>query len=391
MKKSVAEKGVGSFTQGSCAENVSPEMISSLHGLLLAWYSTACRDLPWRKTNDPYAVWLSEVMLQQTRVETVIPYWKRFMDAFPTIQALAEASLESVLTLWSGLGYYRRAQSLHRTAQQVCSHYAGLFPQTVRELCALDGIGAYTAGAIASIAYQQPAPLVDGNVARVFARIFAIREDVRQKDGLKQVWKLAETLVSSDQPGEWNQAVMELGSLICVPREPKCLLCPVSAVCEARIIGLERQLPIQLSKPKPTIEQRIAFVLVRDGHVLLGQRWRGINAGLWEPPMISMETSSSERVENQKAVLRQSFGIHARQLCRVNSISHILTHRRLEVEIWRGETVKALKDEWKQDIYQTLKWVSLNAFEYCPLSMLSRKILRAAGISHRAQSPVDLS
>jgi len=220
---------------------------------LLRWYRAHRRDLPWRRTRDPYAIWVSEVMLQQTRVETVVPYYERFLRAFPTPAALAEADASQVLAMWSGLGYYRRARLLHQGARAVAGRP---MPTSARELLTVPGIGRYTAGAIASIAHGEVAPLVDGNVARVIARLFALREDVSHGAGRERVWSLAAELLAepdaSADPGAFNQSLMELGARICVPREPRCSACPLQSYLPANSVLHERSaasLPVLIERP----------------------------------------------------------------------------------------------------------------------------------------------
>ncbi|HEY5946784.1 MAG TPA: A/G-specific adenine glycosylase, partial [Kofleriaceae bacterium] len=211
-------------------------------------YKRDRRDLPWRRTRDPYAIWVSEIMLQQTRVQTVIPYWERWMARFPTVTALAAAPLDDVLAAWAGLGYYSRARNLHAGAQAVTSAFAGALPRRASELRAVPGIGPYTAGAIASIAYGERAPLVDGNVARVLARVFAMRDDIKSSAGQKALWQRAGELMAAlpddHAPGDLNQGLMELGATLCSPTSPRCLLCPLAASCEAARTGRQDELPV---------------------------------------------------------------------------------------------------------------------------------------------------
>src|SRR6266404_3812291 len=215
----------------------------TFHRDLLRWYRRQHRQLPWRATRDPYRIWVSEVMLQQTRVDTVLPYYARWLRAFPTIRALAQARADRVLKLWEGLGYYSRARNLHRAAQTVVREYGGKLPRTAEGLRQLPGIGRYTAGAIASIAFDERTPLVDGNVARVFARIFAIRANVKSPRTLDCLWNLAENLLPDTNAGEFNQALMELGALVCTPVNPRCAACPMRRVCLAKARGLVDRLP----------------------------------------------------------------------------------------------------------------------------------------------------
>ena len=209
---------------------------------LLRWATKNLRDLPWRvEPRDPYRVWVSEIMLQQTQVVTVIPYFRRFTERFPTVQALAAAPLDDVLKLWEGLGYYARARNLHRAARKVVAEFEGRLPDTVEELSQLPGIGRYTLGAIASIAFGRDAPVVDGNVKRVLCRVYAIRGDARRPAVQKKLWALAEANLPKGKAGRWNEAMMELGATVCTPRSPRCDECPLAGVCRARALGIQEQ------------------------------------------------------------------------------------------------------------------------------------------------------
>ena len=252
---------------------------------LLGWYDGARRDLPWRRTRDPYAVWISEAMLQQTRVETVEGYWRRFLDALPTVADLAAADEEGVLALWSGLGYYRRARSLQAAARALVERHGGRFPRTRAELLALPGIGPYTAGALLSIAFDLPEPLVDGNVARVLARRFALELDPASGAGQRELWRRAAELVPAARAGDWNQALMELGATVCTPRAPRCGACPWGGECLARARGLSEVLPRARPRPAPLEVELTIAVAERGGALLLRRRPAGGRmAGLWEFP-----------------------------------------------------------------------------------------------------------
>lgn len=301
---------------------------------LLAWYRRSRRDLPWRRTDDPYAIWLSETMLQQTRVDTVLPYYRRFLEALPTVRALAEAPESRVLSLWSGLGYYRRARMLHAAARRVIREHRGEVPRDVEGLRGLEGVGEYTAGAVASIAYGVRAALVDGNVVRVLSRLFAVEEDASTGAGKARFWGLARDLVSSapGDPGDWNQALMELGATVCSPRGPACDGCPVRSFCVARARGLVDELPRSSSKRPPREVRRVALVLVSadPGRVLLARRRPGVLfGGLWEPPSIDGAADAAGR-------LAERLGVDASTLEPRGEVRHVLTHRRMHVTVLRG-------------------------------------------------------
>ena len=230
---------------------------------LLAWFSQFQRNLPWRRDKDPYRIWLSEIMLQQTRVAAAIPYYERFLKRFPTVESLAEAPPQEVLRLWAGLGYYSRARNLQKAAQEIVAKYHGIFPQSAEQALALPGIGAYTAAAILSIAYGKKLAVLDGNVARVLARLCAVTGDLRSNGRWPQLQQTADTLLDRRSPGDWNQALMELGATLCTPRSPQCLLCPVAEFCEARKLGLASSIP-EKRKKRDTVEIVLASLVLAD-------------------------------------------------------------------------------------------------------------------------------
>jgi A/G-specific adenine glycosylase len=237
--------------------------LKTLRTQLLTWFAACKRDLPWRQNRDPYRIWISEIMLQQTRVAAVIPYYEKFCAHFPDIQALAAAKESEVLRLWSGLGYYSRARNLRSAAQQIVAHHAGIFPTTEAGIRALHGIGQYTTNAILSIAFDQTHAVLDGNVARVVARLQAIRGDIRESSRWQALQKSADRLLAHDSPGNWNQAMMELGATICTPRNPQCQLCPVANFCQARRLGLQDQIP-EKRKKRATVEVLLAAAILTD-------------------------------------------------------------------------------------------------------------------------------
>ncbi len=260
--------------------------MTELQQSLIAWFEAHQADLPWRRDRDPYYVWLSEIMLQQTQVTTVIPYFERFLARFPTVQVLAAAPLDDVLKQWEGLGYYSRAHNLHRAAQVVVNEYNGVFPNTVDELQKLPGIGRYTAGAIASLAFGVDAPILDGNVIRVLARLFNITDDVSAASTRTQLWDLSEKLVPSGHAASWNEGLMELGRTICTPKSPDCPRCPIETSCEARQLGVQTERPIKAPRAKvPHFDVTAAVIHRDDGRILIAQRpLEGMLGGLWEFP-----------------------------------------------------------------------------------------------------------
>lgn len=252
---------------------------------LLAWYGQSAALLPWRGTRDIYRVWLSEILLQQTQIETVIPYYERFLARYPDVFALASAPLDDILKLWEGLGYYSRARHLHKTAQRIVQQAGGNWPKTAAELQTLPGIGPYTAGAIASIVYQEPVPVVDGNVIRVLSRILDIEEDITRPDVKTRLWQIAADWVPSENPGDYNQALMELGQKICRPRSPHCEACPVASLCLARSRGTQSARPVKTKKAPSPHYDVAAGIIWRDDQLLIAQRpTEGLLGGLWEFP-----------------------------------------------------------------------------------------------------------
>jgi len=255
---------------------------------LLRWFDRHARTLPWRSRaarRDPYRVWVSEIMLQQTQVVTVIPYYQRWLRLFPTVGALARAKPAEVLKAWEGLGYYRRARNLHAAAREVVRRHSGRLPATRDELLALPGIGRYTVGAILSIAFGQREPLVDGNVARVLARLFGVRQNVKTGAGQARLWKLAGSLVPAKRPGAFNESLMELGATVCTPMGPRCDYCPVRKFCVALRLGEIERLPNTGKRPKSRLVQQRALLIWRDGRVLIRRRRLGESmCGLWEFP-----------------------------------------------------------------------------------------------------------
>jgi A/G-specific adenine glycosylase len=272
-----------------------PVPISRVALKLTAWFGKNARDLPWRRTRDPYAIWISEIMLQQTQVKTVIPYFERWMRALPTIEAFAAARPEKTLKLWEGLGYYTRVANAQAAARLIAARHNGKFPARFDDILALPGIGRYTAGAISSIAFNQPAPILDGNVIRVLTRLRAIGGDPRDKKVNAMLWDLAERLVSVPkiEPAALNQALMELGALICLPRQPRCPECPVLQHCAARRLGAVGQYPAVARKAQATQRRFIALLVRKRGRFLVRSRPAGVvNAGLWEFPNFEIPVKS---------------------------------------------------------------------------------------------------
>jgi A/G-specific adenine glycosylase len=308
--------------------------VAALRRRLLAWYSRHARALPWRATRDPYAIWVSEVMLQQTQVATVIPYYHRFLERFPTVESLASAPIDRVLASWAGLGYYRRARSLHEAAGFVVREHAGRIPCVPDAFSQLPGVGRYTAGAVLSIAFDRKTPVLDGNVARVLSRVFGLELGVRDPRQARALWELADALVPMRTPGDWNQALMELGATVCLPKSPRCEVCPVAKECRARIEDRVDHLPPVAKRRAAVAARRAVALLEWRGRWLVERRSGRLLDGLWEPPGVELSNG-----DDAGAALRRrlrSLGVAARLEDSGERVKHVITHRRIEVEVWRG-------------------------------------------------------
>jgi A/G-specific adenine glycosylase len=299
---------------------------------LLAWYRVAKRDLPWRHTHDPYRIWLAEIMLQQTRVVAAIPYYERFLERFPTVESLAQAPIEDVLRLWSGLGYYSRARNLHRAAQEIVARHGGRFPRDWSAALALPGIGRYTAAAILSIAYDKPHAVLDGNVARVLARLDAIRGDLRAPDRWRGLEARAQVLLESSAPGDWNQAMMELGATVCLPKAPLCDACPVRKWCRADALGIAGELPAVRKKSKSVRVTLAAAVFVDPRQRTLLLKSHAAEAALfshlWQFPAVESEGDSREALASH---LKSKFGLRKANCEPAGDSRHSVTFRQIRL------------------------------------------------------------
>ncbi len=346
---------------------------------LSAWFERSARDLPWRRSRAPYAVLVSEIMLQQTRVDTVVPYFQRFLERFPDVRALAGAEIDDVLHLWSGLGYYRRARQLHATAREVAARHGGVLPAEAEALRALPGIGAYTAGAISSIAYGRREPLVDGNVARVLARLEGMDEPVRSPSAVRRLWAIAARLLPDEQPGRFNEALMELGATVCTPRDPRCDACPVARFCVARAEGRERELPVvEQKRAVPVVEALAAVLIDGEGRLLLARRREGgLFGGLWEPPMVEGIGGVAPPGPARRALAAIGLGLGRAPLREVGKVTHVLTHRRMVVTVARGAPAKAGEAPREmQAPYERAEWIAPDA-RGVGISTLARKVIAA--------------
>ncbi len=318
-------------------------LLSRLPAPLLAWYDEHRRHLPWREEVSPYRTWVSEIMLQQTRVAAVLPYFARFMETFPTVQALAEGDTEQLLKLWEGLGYYSRARNLQKAAQVIMERHGGIFPQTYDEVLALPGIGAYTAGAILSIAFGQKVPAVDGNVLRVVSRIIGSEDNILEDKTRKQCRQYMDAVMPAQRPGAFNQALMDLGSAICLPGgEPLCEQCPAREFCTAYQQGRQRELPVRISKTKRRVEEKTVFLLLKEGCAALRQRPdHGLLANLWEYPHVEGQLE-----EEAAAAQLAAWGVTPHRWRKRLSARHLFSHIRWEMTCYVVEVSGDGQPEW---------------------------------------------
>lgn len=343
--------------------------MAAIRQKLLGWYDEAARDLPWRRTRDPYAIWVSEIMLQQTRVDTVIPYYERFLASFPNPRALADADEDAVLSHWSGLGYYRRARLLHAGVREVVAQYGGEVPEDAEARRALPGVGPYTAGAIGSIAFDKEEPIVDGNVTRVLARLFRIDTPVGASVTSKRVWEEAARLVPGVRPGEFNQGLMELGATVCTPKQPRCESCPLVDDCLARAHDEVDTLPVPRPRKSPRQVKLAAVVATRgrgpEQRVWLLRSEQSLFAGLWGLPMTprSRFDARDARAALRDAGISASLGRES-----IGRLDHLLSHRRMQIDVFRATAAKAESSE-------TRRLFCLDELESVGVSTLTKKLL----------------
>ncbi|WP_417386583.1 A/G-specific adenine glycosylase [Gimesia sp.] len=383
---------------------------------LQAWYTSHQRDLPWRRQHDPYAVWISEIMLQQTVVAAVIPYFQRFMSRFPDVQTLAAAEESEVLQHWEGLGYYSRARNIHKAAKLIAGELEGRFPRDVDSLQALPGIGRYTAGAICSFAYDTRAPIVEANTLRLYSRLIGLEEDPRSKSGQNQLWGFAELILPRKSPGEFNQALMDLGSLVCTPQNPDCEHCPVSACCEAYLRQRQHLIPVPKARLEITPLTDVSIAVFSGTQVMIRQRTTGERwAGLWDFPRLTLEemsgsphpTSVRKAAGQQKELfsaqqsagveipeglsptviprlesyLKEQAGIEATMQQLITEIRHSVTRYKIRLlcfvaQLEQRSTKKQSSQLNSQAGDAGYQWVSVNELESYPLSVTGRKFAK---------------
>ncbi len=371
---------------------ISGRELASFRKSLLAWFREFQRDLPWRKSKDPYRIWLSEIMLQQTRVAAVIPYYERFLERFPNVQTLAEAPEEEVLRLWSGLGYYSRAKNLQKAARQIVGEFGGQFPEKREQILALSGIGEYTASAIASIAFDEKCAVLDGNVARVLSRLEAIRGDLRETRKWRGLRDTANELLDPDAPGDWNQAMMEFGATLCTPNSPQCLLCPVSKSCQALRLGLVDVLPESAKKRDLVDVEMVSLVLANNtGETLLlpppseknsqaiAEHIPTLVSNMWHFPTGAVKGS-------HKAALKQiwknllSDSVLPAGLLPLPVVRHAVTYRKITAHPFLAFVSKLPK-------LPGAKILSLDEVTHLAISNLTRKIAARAVAARAKKNP----
>ena len=366
---------------------VEPEIRRTIRRALLKWYDRRRRDLPWRRSRDPYRVWVSEIMLQQTQTETVKPYFRRFLRRFPSVRALAKAPADAVMKAWEGLGYYARARNLHRAAKIISSDatlrssdslrstsFGGRWPESPEELMKLPGIGRSTAGAISSIAFGRAAPVLDGNVARVLCRVFRVRRNPRDSRTREKLWATAQELLPPNDAGDFNQALMDLGATVCVPRNPRCGVCPLTTLCLAKAHGEQDKLPVK-TKRKPAPHYDVAVGVIRRGKRLLIDRRKseGLLGGLWEfPGGKRRENESLERCLTRE--IREELGIRVEVLHPLMSVPHAYTHFRITLHVYECRHVSGRPRaigcaEWR--------WVRPDELDYYAFPSANRKVIAA--------------
>lgn len=346
--------------------------ISNFQQDLISWFEAEQRDLPWRRDKDPYKVWVSEIMLQQTRVDTVIPYFYRFIEQFPTIKDLAEAEEDNVLKAWEGLGYYSRARNLQSAVKEVHEKYGGKVPEIKKEISSLKGVGPYTAGAILSIAYGLPEPAVDGNVMRVLSRILSIWEDIAKVSTRKTFEEAVSKLISHENPSYFNQALMELGALICKPTSPSCLLCPVREHCDAFHEGTQHELPVKTKNKKQRHVRIAAAVLTNEeGKILIHRRPEtGLLANLWEFPNIEVNLPYVNEKRQLADAINSLSRTHAQIGEMIGQIEHVFSHLTWNINAYKGK-IQSLKEETNE-----LRLVTIDEIEEFAFSVSHQKMLK---------------
>ena len=356
--------------------HMQPKFFASFRRKLLQWYAKHARSLPWRDVADPYNIWVSEIMLQQTTTQTVQSYFDRFVKAFPTIQALAESDLDSVNRYWEGLGYYRRCTLLHKAAKEIVARFNGVFPENVVDVRGLPGIGRYTAGAILSIAFDQRLPILEANTLRLHARLLAIRGDILHGEANARLWEFAEAILPRTGSGKLNQALMDLGNLVCTPKSPKCTECPVVAFCESVKQGLQNEIPSPKTKEQTEYRTEVALLVRKRGKTLLirypeGQRW----AGLWDFPRAETEMELPLMLTKDVVLQKRLAELSGRKLLPgrlICSLKHSVTKYRITLFFCEGTDAGTTG---KAALCET-RWATSAELLELPLNSTARKMVQ---------------
>jgi len=340
---------------------------------LLNWWDSGHADMPWRRTSDPYAIWVAEVMLQQTQIATVIPYYERWLVRYPNVWELAIAPLDEVLKMWEGLGYYRRARNLHAAAQSIVNDYGGCLPDEVETLRKLPGIGRYTAGAITSIAFGKPAPVLDGNIIRVLSRLLDLEEDVSTTKTKNHLWRIAAKMVPLERPGAFNQALMELGQTICLPAKPSCHDCPVNSACLARARGSQLDRPVRpMRKKTPHYDVTAAVIRRDDGRFLIAKRpLNGLLGGLWEFPGGKQEVGEALR-DALRREIKEEMGIEIEVGRLLTTIRHAFTHFRITLFAFHARHLSGTPKNLEVADHS---WVHLDELDHYAFAAADRQII----------------
>lgn len=355
------------------SQGLPGSVVGELRQALLRWYGESGRDLPWRRTREAYPIWVSEIMLQQTQVKTVIPYYDRWLQAFPTIAHLATAEQQQVLKAWQGLGYYARARNLHRAAQRVVERHGGTFPRTLDEVMQLPGIGRTTAGGILSAAFDQAVPILDGNVKRVLARLVAL--EVPPARAIPRLWQLSEHILDPGQPRNFNQALMDLGATICTPHQPACLLCPWRSHCRAYNLGIQSQVPMSESRaPLPHKLIGVAVIWNDRGQVLIDRRRQdGLLGGLWEFPGGKVEPEETVEACIVREI-REELGIEIAVGEHLVTVDHTYTHFKVRLCVHHCRHVSGEPQAIECD---EVRWVALEELDQYPFPKANVQIIQA--------------
>ncbi len=343
---------------------------------LTAWFIAHQRILPFRENKDPYRIWVSEIMLQQTQVDTVLPYYNRFLETFPTVFHLAEGNEDQVFKLWEGLGYYSRAKNLFKCAQELVKHHHGVFPSDHTAALRLPGIGPYTAGAVLSIAYDQKVPAVDGNVMRVISRLFALDEDIANPKTRKLIESMVLDLIP-ENAGDFNQGLMELGALICTPQNPKCAQCPLREECTAKSLGLETQLPVKKKKPASQSLEAAAGILSRGSDYLLIRNQEGLLSGLWGFPLAE-GTTKAAACDILMETVKKDFGYAIEDMHTAGTVKHVFSHKTWNITVYGIKISSVVKDSAPatNNMQAEMKWLNKEEIAKLAISTAFKKVMK---------------